>query len=214
MKKVVLTILVLTCGGAVSLLIGARRAAAPGASETASAEGRHRPAGDSDELQALERKVRNVERATAALALDRAAAVAVPQRPRPPTTPEEIEVVRQRVREEEKRHFDRLEDLFRAETVDHGWTSEFTQRVKTALSADSFAPLRLAELACTSTMCRAEFGSEDSQGDLLVPQLFSKIQGISAGIIRPKDGAKPGQRTGVAFLAREGHELPAPERMP
>src|SRR5688500_17501461 len=215
MKKVALTIFVLTCAGVVSWLVGAWRIAAPRASETESAaDRRHRPAADPDGWQALERKVRNVERATAALAIDRATAVRVPEDPKPPTTPEEIEALRQRVREDEKRHFDRLEELFRAETIDQGWTRDFNQRVKTALSADRFASLQLKELACTSTMCRAEFGSADGQGDLLVPHLFNTIPGISGGTVRPKEGAKPGQHTGVAFLSRDGHQLPAPEPMP
>lgn len=113
---------------------------------------------------------------------------------------------------------DRLQVFFNAEAVDSTWSREaaetLTKGIETRLPPGS----RLHRVECRGTLCRIETSHLDADGfrtyaqsAFLSHETRVSSNGFFASLLgEPAAGASV---TGVAYLAREGKQLPGPEAL-
>jgi hypothetical protein len=114
---------------------------------------------------------------------------------------------------------DRLEERFLSEAVDPAWTGGATESLARGVRAVLPAGSRLTRIECRATLCRIETGHPDlnefrtyAHAAFLDRETRVGTSGGFASLIgEPPAGAGP--VAGVAYLAREGKEMPSPEAL-
>jgi hypothetical protein len=144
-------------------------------------------------LQALEAKQEPTTSDDAKLEPEEATEPPAPRGPTAPERPQEI--------------LGGLETAIRAQPRDRAWDSEFRQNLDAALTAAQSAEVRLLDVRCGSTLCRADFeiqGNVSRNADLVLDKLASTAPHGDMWL----NDAVLGPNRAVLFAARYGSMLP------
>jgi hypothetical protein len=112
----------------------------------------------------------------------------------------------------------RFDTVFTAERIDAAWHRGAADAVTRGLAAALPAGSAVRSVECRGTMCRIETSHTDPEAfrdyarrAFLDPDTRLTRSGFFASLAEPPTGG--GDTVGVAFIAREGHELPGPEAL-
>ena len=113
---------------------------------------------------------------------------------------------------------DRIGTAFEAERVDTAWNSGELARLEKAIPALLPPGSQIRRVECHSTMCRIESSHAglDQFGDFVQRAFMSGAgrvnqSGFFAGLLADPQPGQP--LVTVAYLARQGHALPMPDRL-
>lgn len=113
---------------------------------------------------------------------------------------------------------DRFEAFFGAENVDPAWNRGAADAVARGIEALLPVGSRLNRVECRGTICRIETGHPDAdafrayaQSAFLDRETRVGSSGVFASVLAPPSPG--GSVVAVAYLAREGKELPGPEAL-
>jgi hypothetical protein len=202
------------CSTAAVLLVSQRRAkgdhtfSVGGSSSTSADDG-------AADLETLRREVRELRRVTGALAARPLTVAAAKGNSGDPAeesgsiSPEQLAAEEARERDQTEHRFAALEETFHQQRPDPGIAETNRKALVEAMkSAPGGTNLQLDQLECGDRLCRAEFLLGAPEAHSFIPLIANQVKGFSGGTLRRITGPDGKQRT-VAFLARQGHDLPA-----
>jgi hypothetical protein len=209
-------------GFAVLLVGGVLAALAIGSNRSAHSQDRAAPAlvdaptpaarqADSDQSGALRREVALLRREVSAARIRDAE-----ESPPEPDIAVGDEAERQRLVAEDEAKFraqaEATEAALRAEQPDPAWSSKARDLIAGAVSNEAMKSTKVMDIDCRSTLCRVKVTNPDPKARMAFEHHF----GLSVGMLLPQLQVQTiqhddGSATSIVYLAREGHDFPAPK---
>lgn len=148
------------------------------------------------EVSAVQRQIREQERA--------ATAVAPGREEDPANDPRSDPAARAEAERERQEQMAVIEADFRQEPTDPHWSSEAAAAVQEAMAGDEAARTALRNIECRANTCRVEMTDDDTgklakSMPLLVQQLAQTLPSVTANQVDDGDGAK----TMILYMSRE-----------
>jgi hypothetical protein len=104
------------------------------------------------------------------------------------------------------------EAALRAEPADPAWSSKARDLIASAVSNETLKTTKLVDIDCRSTLCRVRVTNPDARTRMAFEHHF----GVAVGQLLPQLQVQTiehddGSATSIVYLAREGHDFPAPK---
>lgn len=127
-----------------------------------------------------------------------------------PLSPEQRDV---QERELSERRAAQIRAAAAREDVDPGWATTMERQIADSFAAHAPPQSRLLSASCKTTLCVVEVELSAQFADSTTLD-WPRLLQLSRGFIVHHDPGPDGYRRTIAFLARDGHSLPTPTRLP